>query len=195
MSYTTLEDLKAELGYPEDDATYDTLLQQKLDEATAFIERHTEKRFGVTTDTTRYLDAVDDVDNRRLWLGAWCAGITSIVNGDGVAVTADQYATYPYNETPFFSVRLKLSSGLAWTYDDDPEGAIAVTGKWGYAIDVPADVAAACTLIATHLFRRRENSGGDLDRTVVVAGATLLPAALPREAMDLLKNYLGPGVW
>ena len=190
MSYVALADLKVELGYAEDDETYDALLQQKLDEATAFIERHTEKRFGVDTDTTRYFDAVADVDGRSLWLGTWCAGITSIVNGDGVAVTGNQYTTYPRNETSFFSVRLKGSSGVSWTYADDPEDAIAVTGKWGYTTDVPDDVAAACTLIATHLFRRRENSGGDLDRTVVVAGATLLPAALPREAMDLLRYYV-----
>jgi uncharacterized phiE125 gp8 family phage protein len=186
MAYCTVAGLKAYLGVG--DGADDALLLTLIGAAQAVIEKQTGRTFEATADSVRYLDARADVRGAVLWLDADCAAITSIVNGDGATVAANKYVTDPRNGTPIYAVRLLGSSGMAWTGGDDNENAIAVTGKWAFSVEAPADIVQACTRLAAFFYRQKDNMG-EGDRAIVANGATVLPVALPKDMLAMLAPY------
>ena len=113
----------------------------------------------------------------------------SITNGDGVSVGAAEYVTEPRWETPFYGVTLKRESDIRWTWDDTPEDAITVVGRWAYSATAPADIVQATERLAAYLYRQKDNMS-DLDRAVAVSGnMTVLPQSLPRDVQLILAPY------
>jgi hypothetical protein len=172
----------------------DSLIGNLLAGARAFVESPAGagRRFQVTADTTRRFDALADVDQggRRLWLDEDLCQITSVTNGDGVAVPGSAYVTEPRNETPYHAITIKLNSSQIWTYDDSPEGAIVIVGRWGYSTQAPPEIAHATLRLAVWLYRQRASSSGDVDRPVVTGdGVTILPSAVPADVMAVLRAH------
>lgn len=190
MAYTNLTDVKAYANV--DGAGDDAVIGDLIVQAQAIIDRACRGRtFEAAADTTRKFDAVRDVDGEMLYLDADLCQITSITNGDGVVVTSTQYTTEPRNRTPWYAIRLLASSGVAWTYEDDPENAIEITGRWAWSVAVPADIEFAAVRLTAYLYRQRDTSGGDNDRPMLSAsGAVLLPSQLPKDVRDLLRPYM-----
>lgn len=188
MSLCTVDEVALYLGLDSSDDL--ALLESLVSAAQGMIERHTGRRFDVETATARYLHATRDVFGRSLWLGAELAAApTSVVNGNGVTVTSNQYVLEPRNDAPYYALTLLGSSGVTWTYTTDPEGAIAVTGKWGYSTTPPAEVKHACVRLAAFLYRQRDNSG-DSDRAIVTPGGTVKPLTLPQDVTVILAPYV-----
>lgn len=191
MSYASLADLKAYLRIPTGTTADDGLLQGFLDEASQVLTDYVGHPLAAATATTRRFDAVADVDGRTLTFDCgYCAGITAVVNGDGVAVSASDYVTEPRNRGPYFGVTLKTGADVTWTFDDSPEGAIQVTGYWCYSENTDGtadDLTRGATLqLAAWLYRSKDQVA-DLSRPVQTAdGVTVLPLALPRSVMDRL---------
>lgn len=195
-AYPELADIKAYLrantqqAFPSGD---DTLLTNLLTSAKGFIEgpEGAGRTFEVTSDTTRRFDAIRDVQElRRLWIDADLCAITSIVNGDGVTIPSNQYVTDPRNETPYYAITLKLNSDYVWTYNDAPENAIAITGRWGYSTTAPPDIAQACLRLVVWIYRQRASSSGEIDRPLITGdGVTILPSAVPADVMAVLREY------
>lgn len=192
MAYCTTAELKRYLNITG--TSDDTLLGELIDAATAMIDTETGTTFAVNSDSTRYLDAIGNVDGAYLLFDQWCASITSITNGDGVVVSATDYVTEPRGDTPFYAVKLKSSKDVTWDYDEDEENAIAVVGKWGYSTTPPADVVQACKRLAAFLYRQRENAN-DVDRAVVVGNATVLPSQLPADVAKMLAPFKSLSGW
>lgn len=172
----------------------DDLLATLLVAAKAFIESPAGagRRFEVTTDSTRHFDAWIDGsgDWRELWLDEDLCAITQVVNGDNAVVSPNQYVTNPRNETPYYSISLKRSADISWTYNDTFEGAIAITGRWGYSTQAPADVAQACLRFVAWLYRQRSSSNGEIDRPIVTGdGVTIMPSAVPADVMAVCRGY------
>ena len=188
MAYASLSDLKAYVSVT--DTTDDALLTDFLSAAEKVIDAFTRRRFEASADSTRYFHALDDVQGRTLHLDKDLCAITSITNGDGVAVTAGQYTTLPKAETPYYALKLLASSGVAWTYDDDPEDAITIVGKWAFSTSAPADVKHATVRLAAFLYRQRDNSDAMAERPFMSAdGVLLLPSRLPMDVQELLMPY------
>lgn len=207
MSYVALPDLKSYLGITS--STDDTLLQAFLDAATAYIESPAGAgRLFQAGSTTRTFDAIANTDwappmsgvsdhtqtpglliGRTLYLDDDLCQITSITNGDGTAVLPDQYTTLPRNGGPWYAIQLKTSANLAWTWQDDPVGAIAVTGVWAYSVTPPADIQHACRRLAAWMYRQKDTPN-DPDRPMVSPdGVTLLPATIPKDVQTILLGY------
>jgi len=188
MAYITVADLKNYLGVSG--AGDDVLLESLIDRSKAIIDAYTYRTFEATSDTSRSFDSVRDTVGAMLYLDADLASITSITNGDGTTVTSAQYATEPRNTTPYYAIRLRASSGVAWESDssDDPEDAVTVTGKWAFSTTAPADIVQACTRLAGYLYRQKDNAA-DLDRPIIAGNATILPSRLPSDVMDVLSSY------
>lgn len=171
----------------------DTLLGNCVTAAIKFCEgpAGAGRRFEVTQDSTRYFDARRDVDRelRTLWLDDDLCQITSVTNGDGVLVTSTQYVTCPQNETPYYALRLKLNSDMVWTYDDAPEGAIALAGRWGYATAAPADIAQAVLELAAFEYRRRSTSSSTDQQVVTASGSVIVPSSVPKNIMAVFTGY------
>lgn len=168
-----------------------TLIGTLVDAAQAMIERYTGRRFDVTQDSTRRFNPLVDAKGRTLMFDSELAQApTTVVNGDGVTVTSQQYVTLPGNDAPYYGLRLLQSGGVTWAWDADPERAIAVTGRWGYSSTAPADVKHAAIRLTAWLYRQRENAP-EADRTVTtVTGDTLRPMRMPADIEAILAPYV-----
>jgi len=189
MAYTTVSALKTYLGVVGN--TDDALLTALIARAQAIVDAYCGRTFEAAQDSTRKLDAKLSVstDKRTLYVERDLCAITSITNGDGVSVGAAEYVTEPRWETPFYGITLKRESDIRWTWDDTPEDAITVVGRWAYSATAPADIVQATERLAAYLYRQKDNMS-DLDRAVAVSGnMTVLPQSLPRDVQLILAPY------
>ena len=113
MAYATIQQVKQYLGISA--TTDDALIKGLADRAQAVIDAYCHRTFEAGTDTTRTLDAVDDVDGDTLWLDEDLCAITSVTNGDSTTVTTSQYVTEPRNDTPYYARRMRSDSYVVWT--------------------------------------------------------------------------------
>ena len=189
MAYCTLDDIKTYLGVTTDDDN--VLLFSCISRAQQTIDTHCRRVFEATADSTKYLDAVEDVDGDTLYLtsaGELCA-ITLITNGDSTVLAETDYVTQPRNATPYYAIRLLASSGHTWTYNDDHENAITIVGKWAYSVSAPADVEQACLRLATVYYRQKDTTA-DIERPLLAGDGTIvMPQTMPADVKALLSPY------
>lgn len=196
MAYATLQQLRDYLKIPTAQTGDDTtLLTPSITRAQSIIERVTSKVYEASTDTTKRFDAVRDVYERTLFFdNSWIAAITSVTNGDGTTISASSYVTEPRNTGPWFGLTMKTSSDAVWTFDDDPEDAIVVVGKWAYATSAPDYIVQATVRLAAYLYRQKDNATGDADRPLLTGdGVTIMPQALPADVLRLIEMDIPRG--
>lgn len=198
MAYCATSDVKDYIDFDSDSAADDGLIADLVIRAQKTIDTYCHRTFGSTggasdlTPATRYFHAVEDVDGATLWLDADIPAIDSdltVTNGDAVAVANSDLSPKPSNERPIYALVLKASSGIAWTYDTDPEDAISIAGYWCYAGTTPADITHACVRLTCWLYKQRE-SGAELDRPLLLGdGNVIMPTQLPRDVTQILEPY------
>ena len=176
-SYTTTAAVKTYLGISGsgDDTLFGTLglAAQKI------IHAYTGRTFAAAADSTQYLDAVRDVDGLTLRLPADLCAITSVTNGDGVAVAAASYICEPRNATPWYALTLLASKGLVWEYTTDPENAITIVGRWAYSTTAGYDIVQAATRLTAWLYRQKDSQVFDVTAQPDM-GIITVPQGLPR---------------
>jgi hypothetical protein len=192
MAYASLADLKAYIGIPTGTTSDDALLTALLARAQAFIESPagTGRVFEAGSDTTRYFDAQRDVDGPTLYFddGSDLCQLTSVVNA-GVTFPLTAVATEPRNAKPYFGLTLKIGLDYEWDWDDTPEGAIAVTGRWAYSVTPPTDIVHATIRLAYTYYRQRDNAM-DMPAPIISSdGVTIMPTAIPRDVLDTCIRY------
>lgn len=189
-AYAVIAELKRYVDIPVANVIDDDLLTMALDNASAIIDTETHRTFAAAADTSRTHDAIKDVEGRRLWLNGDLAQLTSVSNGNGATVPLSAIVYEPgIPGEPSYALTLKGSAGTSWTYSTDPEGAIAVVGRWAYSVAAPAPIKQATLRLAAWLYRQRDNAL-DLDRTVIVGTSVLTPAAIPVDVMSIIRPYL-----
>lgn len=203
MAYATLEQLKAELNITH--TREDVILATKLEDAQAILERAYRRRFEATAEETRYVDysPVAVKDGRALFVPWDVCRISQIVNGDGRIITADEYVTVPRLRSvsggesllpavaeawPWYAIQLKASTGLVWTYDESPEEAIAITGKFAFSETAPYVVRRATIRLAAWLYHQRDTMTDILAPTASKEGTTLMPSSLPEDVQAFMKG-------
>ena len=197
MAYATIADFKAyKRGFGDASSDDDALITSILARVQASIDKYCHRTFEASGDTTRYRDAVADVGKdsaearRTLYLDTDLCQITSITNGDGTTVSASNYITLPVNHSPFYAIRLKTNSSIAWTYDDTPENAIAIVGRHAWSIEAPDDVVHWTLRLSAWVYEQSTNYDGGVDRPMVSPDGVLrLPMAWPKDVLDGLKGY------
>jgi hypothetical protein len=189
MAYATAAQLRYDLGIDSNED--DTMLSTLAADAQEAIDTYCHRTFEASADTTRYIDAVGEhVRGRVLFVdhvGDLCA-ITTVTNGDGVAVAGNERITEPRNETPYTAVRLLGSSGKSWAYSTDWEGAISILGRWAYSTTAPADINRACRMLAAFYYRQKDLPYVDV--TAVEAGIVVRPTGMPAAVKQLLVGYV-----
>ena len=129
--YTTFADLKTQyLDITQ--TTDDGLLAKTIRDASRQIERSAGGRTFAPRLETRYYDLPR---TSELILDDDLLTLTTLTNGSGTAFVNSDYKLYPLNERVKHLVKLLLSASMAWQTDasGNVEGAISVTGAWGYA--------------------------------------------------------------
>lgn len=186
--YITLQEIKAYVGDWSSTAD-DTLVENVLiPNVCALIDSYTHRAFEAAADSSRALHAVADTDGDTLYLNRDLCAITSVTNGDGVLVAAADYAPLPYNEPPYYALKLLASATSGWTYTDEPAGAIVIVGRWAYSISPPLVVKQAALRWCKHLYRQRDNeqSGADEPR-MSNDGVWIMPQAMPKDVAGMLS--------
>lgn len=186
MAYASVGDFKAYAGNStaEDDMLIFSLLQRSQ----SIIDRELHTTFEAMADDVRYFDAVADVEGRSLYLGCDLCAITSIVNGDGVPVLSSEYVTEPRNQPPFYEVKLLASSGKRWTFDADPENAIAITGRWAYSQQADDNIKQATVRLANYLYKQKDS--GVFDVVMLPgSGEMIVPQGIPVDVELILRTY------
>jgi hypothetical protein len=194
MAYCSLADLKAYLKIDSSNTDDDTLLQAFLDAAQGAIDLDRGRTFEAAADSTRRFDAVRDVGKddgdsyaQTLYLDQDLCQITSITNGDGTTVTSSQYVTEPRNDTPYWAIKLKLDSGIVWTYSSTPENAIAITGRWAYSVTAGPAVVQVVKEWAKYMYKKKD-AASDFDVLGnVESGAVILAKQMPWHIRLLLN--------
>lgn len=186
MSYCSTSDVKTYLGVAG--AGDDALIAALISRAQAAIDRHCNRTFEATSNTTRYYDAIGPhIAGRVMYLDRDLCAISSVTNGDGTAIGAGDYVTRPRNESPYYAIQLKTTAAQLWTYADDWERAIAITGKWAYSESAPADVVQAAIRLAAFYYRQKDAPLQDV--TAIEAGVVVKPLAIPDDVRALLASY------
>lgn len=189
MAYATISEFKAWFGLPNS-SDEDDVIQQALDAATAWFEGQTGRVFEAASDTERAFDAELDVDGDALYFDNLdLAQITSVVNGDGQAIDADDYQTMPRHHAPYFGIRLKLNAPVAWTYVDTPENAIRVTGRWAFSVTPPTDVKQAVLDIAHQFYKQRDTMVESAEPLPSPSGEMIAPRGLPKSVWSAVGRY------
>ena len=184
MAYTDTSSLKTYLGISG--SGDDTLLGLLVARAQVAVDRHCNRTFEASTNTTRYFDAIGrHVSGPYLYLDRDLCTINSVTNGDGATVTA--YVTLPASDTPYYALKLKTTSGTTWTYSTDWESAIAISGKWAYSTTAPGDIVQATTRLAAFYYRQKDAPLQDV--TAIEAGVVIKPLAFPDDVRGILAPY------
>lgn len=192
MAYTTVADLKAYLGISV--SSDDILLTSLIARAQAAIDAYCSRTFEASTDTTRYYTVGVDTDGDMLHLDRDCAAITTVkTNADATSPTtltaATDYITHPRSDTPYYAIQLLGSSNYSWTYTNNPENGITVTGKFAYSTSAPASIVHACIRLAAYFYRQKD--AGVYDTTAIPdAGIIQVPQGIPRDVQLLLAPYV-----
>lgn len=204
MAYVTLQDVKDTLKITsnEDDA----LLTKFIGFAQDTIEMLTSRKFEALTNTTRYFDAISQrayydamltdtlypynyYDGRVLYFDNYdICEITEVVNGDGTVIASSNYVPLPINETPYYGIRLKLNANVIFTWNNTPDAAIAVTGKWAYSATPPNAIKYACERLAYMLYRQKDVSA-DLGGTIITNQGIIEPMQIPKDVMTIIMTY------
>lgn len=195
MAYITATDLKNYMKINGN--SDDTQLALFADRAQHVIKEYTHRVFewsgaGTVKKFTpvSYLDGGDLYDMYTLSLGLnEFFELTSITNGDGVAISTSDVVLLPQNITPKYAIRIKSSANVNWTYSTTIEESVSITAKWSYSATAPADIVQAALRIGAYLYRQRDGTP-DSDRPIVSADGVVLSAPrIPSDVLELLRPY------
>lgn len=189
--YCTLAQVRTYKGIGATETDDDSLIEQFIDEASTRIDTYCKRTFAVRTGETRKFDAVQDVRGRVLYMDDDLQAVTEIVNGDGDTLDSSDYVTLPTNRTPKYAIKLKTSSGTAWTWQTDPEEAISVTGSWGYN-NTPNDIRHAAIRLAAWYYDQRDAPFGT--QAMPELGVIEVTPDIPSDVQALLDPYVRESV-
>lgn len=181
--YCTVAEVKTYLGIAgaADDALIGTLItavSRAFDTATGYT-------FGATVDTslTHYCYDDDVYDQELLFLQPFTT-VTSIVNGDGVTLSATADYLLKPRTTPYTTAVFRPQSSAYWTDGADYDG-IVVTGSVGYPLT--EDIKQACILWAAFMFGQKDNPL--IDITAIEVGAVISTPHRPKYTTSIINYY------
>lgn len=189
-SYCTVDDIKGKGRLDIDSTQYDADLDAMLVGISRRIDRYygvVDNAFYQTATATRSYEA-DAVYGRTLVLDMPIITVSSIVNGDAIAVPADDYRLWPRNGRWYNEIRLRENATAisAWGFITD--GEIAVTGKWGFALAVPDEIREAATYWASWLLKRYHAALQDASANIDL-GRITYSEAMPKTVVNMLPGY------
>ena len=127
--YVGFSDLKTYLGVTG--AGDDALLKNICTRASRIWDTLTRRSFFEKLET-RYYDYQDAYELR---LAADLLSLTTLTNGDGDAISSDDYFLYPLNFYPKLWIEIEKNCGESFNYLSTRQRAITVLGLWGWHND------------------------------------------------------------
>lgn len=190
MAYTTESAVRSYLGST---STGDaTLLTSLIARAQAAIDTYTQRHFEHSSvAATHYFTVGSDTYGRVLVLDEDLCSITDVItdaDGTPTTIATTEYFTVPRNITPYSEIRLLGSTTKSWTYTDDPENGVYISGKWSYSSSAPDDIVHACVRLAAFYYRQKDAQVFDVT-AIPDAGVITMPKGIPADVKLLLDPY------
>jgi hypothetical protein len=187
MALITTAELKTYLGISS--STDDTLIGDLIDAAQVFIENETLRDFEVGADTTRYFTPGKDTHEGTLYFDEMLAQApTTVTNGDGTVIASTKYVLLDSNRPPYYAMKLKASTGLYWTYQNDPEDAISIVGRWGWSVTPDNGVKQLCKRFTGWLYRSKDAQAYD-HTAFSELGVIRVRHRIPEDIQELFTYY------
>ncbi len=164
-----------------------TLVETIIAEVEDHVERYTQRVWlkPAATATLNYSPIedviIDDLIGEYLFLGLdnWLGEISTVTNGDGVVVAADEFVLIP-EVLPHYGIQILDSAGKSWTHSGNHQESIEIVGYWYHTLGVPGDLFNA--MIRHVLFLYRTRGKGKTD-------------SLPRWVTNKYDELREPGVF
>lgn len=174
--------------------TYDSILIHMINDATAAIEKHCQRRFA----STSYTDRLDGTDRKLLYLCNKPIISVSSVTIDGTAITAasdyDDDSQY-WIEPKFNGVKCIGAIYRADKWDAGSQN-VVVSYTAGYA-SIPDDIRRACNMLIKEWYNIYQNEEGLKSESIGRYSYTF--AMLSKEIVEhiytLLENYVDKGYY
>jgi len=184
MAYPVLVDVKAYLKVAG--AGEDGLLQQLLDAAISFVEGWCGRKFTRALGQTKVVPEYPHrVGSRKLLVKADVYSVTSIQNGDGSLIGANEYLLLPFSGPPYWCIELK--PWAAWSRGADGSGVVTISGDIG--LDCPADVSSAVLELVAYLYRSRTTGAGGAVTTATRQGLIIPASSVPGHVLEVLNLH------
>ena len=160
-NYTTRDDVKTSLGIPDTVTVDDAAIDAAIAAAELLIDNYTGRSFVAASATRTYLPRtvrIVDIDD----LTSVTAGLTvkTDPNNDGTYETTLVYGTdfvAVGNDAPY---RQLVNVNGGWPLSQAGRPTIEITGVFGYAAAVPANIKQAALLMSCRLFQRKASPLG-----------------------------------
>lgn len=186
MAYPTLSEFKSFISITGagDDANLTFILDQTI----AMVEKYTGRLFvsgaaanrGYPADIPYVTQGAQVLTPR-----ADLASITSVTNGNGVAIVSGDYYVFPIGDTPIVQIRLKLVAGLVFVNGSDGTQ-IVVNGQWGYSVACPDDIFTNILELANLAQATRHDGSG---QSLTSRGIIIDKSRWPERVLRNLKGY------
>lgn len=192
MAYATAADLRAWLKIAS--TSDDTQLGNAVTRAQQYIETETGRIFEAAADTTRTFTPLhlsrggDLLDPDTLQFDTDLCALTSITNGDLVAISVSDVKLLPLNRRPAYAVRI-VAGTAAWSYSTTPWGAVSIVGRWAYSTTPPADIVDATLALGAHLYENRDQSSYRQAAVMSADGAPIIPPGMPSIVTRAIRQY------
>ena len=185
--YATLDEYKGFGDVDSTDANDDAAIEKIIEGVSRYMDLKTQRRFYAKTETRNY----DRPSGRELELDDDLLTITTLSNGDGVAIASSDYNLIPKNDPPYRAIRLTETSTINWTLDSDgnSEFVIDVAGTWGYMTPHTDDIREACMMISQSFVKRRFGKNVSGQVRITAAGVVITPEDIPSAAADIINIY------
>ena len=165
----------------------DAVIEQIIEGASRVIDNETRRTFYARGETRYY----DVPTGNTLDLDDDLISISKFTNGDGTEITAGDYLTKPYNESPKYAVKIKDSSTVVFEFDSNGYGekAVSISGSWGWSASVPKDIEVATLDIAKNVYHRRFGENDASETMITPSGVIVSPKDIPASARAVIKKY------
>src|SRR3990167_6268443 len=131
IPYVTMEEIRKALKASSTDTGDDDSLHRYALSASRIIDAECIRQFYPQIATRLY----DIPKGHKLSLDRDLLSLTTLTNGDDVAIASTDYILIPYNDTPKYAVELEPLSSVNWQTSTDgryDRGVIDVIGVWGW---------------------------------------------------------------
>lgn len=198
--YSTLAEFKALLvsqNLPAN-ATDDTVIEDLITDASRLIDNIANRTFYLRTETHYF----DQPAGRQIMLDDDLLAVTTLTNGNSTVIAAANYILLERGRLPYWGLRLKEYSTVAWAPDSsgNTEQVVSLLGSWGYVDRAASDAESVRIVSLTHracldiaLMKYRERTGQNIGGAVQItaAGLVITPqGAIPKSARDALDGLV-----
>jgi len=165
----------------------DALIEILIEGVSRYIDGATGRRFYRATET-HYFDVPG---GRELIFDDDLISVTTLKNGNAAEIASTEYNLLPKNKTPYYGLKLKESSSVAWYPDNSNnyEYVISLLGSWGYAATAPKDIELATYEIAKSAYHRRKGENIDAVARATAAGVLITPRDISSFAASIISKY------